>query len=390
MLTLSIVARLPLAMFSIGLLVHAQRVTGSFAAAGLVTAAYAIALGIGGPALGRVVDRRGQTLVLAVTSSVSLALLVAIALLPAGVPLGVLLALSAGIGLATPPVGACVRTLLTDARAFAVEASAVELCWVFGPPLALGAGALFSTGAALVGAGAVLLAGTLAFAAHPASRAWRPATDGEGRVASAGGERGAASAGAASSRSPRRGALGSPALRALVLVMGSVGAIFGATEIGVTTAADALGNAAAAGPLLGVWGMGSLLGGVWLARRGGIAPLVPLLLVLAAGHTALAGAAVNVFVLALGLLVGGAAIAPTYAVVYGLVERAAPAGTVTEAFAWLATAVSVGAALGSALAGTVADAFGPSAVFVIAGVAGALALAAGSTRTARTPAVDCA
>src|SRR3954447_21956610 len=179
MLALSIVPRLPLAMFGIGLLVHAQRLTGSFAAAGLVTAAYAIALGIGGPVLGRLVDRRGQTAVLTVAAGVSLALLLATAALPHGVALWPLIALAAGIGLATPPVGACVRTLLTHPRAFAVEASAVELCWVFGPPLALGTGALFSTGAALVAAGVVLLGGTLAFAAHPASRAWRPVAHAE-------------------------------------------------------------------------------------------------------------------------------------------------------------------------------------------------------------------
>ena len=77
MLTLSIVARLPLAMFSIGLLVHAQRLTGSFAAAGLVTAPYAVALGAGGPLLGRVVDRRGQTLVLVAAAGVSAVLLAA-------------------------------------------------------------------------------------------------------------------------------------------------------------------------------------------------------------------------------------------------------------------------------------------------------------------------
>src|SRR3954469_1531148 len=174
MLTLSIVARMPLAMFSLGLLVHAQRLTGSFAAAGLVTAAYAIALGVGGPLLGRLVDRRGQTMVLTSTACVSLVMLLVIAALPHGVALWALIVPAAGIGFATPPVGACMRALLTDPRAFAVEASAVELCWVFGPPLALGAGALISTGAALVGAGAVLLGGTLAFAAHPASRAWRP------------------------------------------------------------------------------------------------------------------------------------------------------------------------------------------------------------------------
>jgi MFS family permease len=60
----SILARLPLAMLSIGLLVHAQHLTGSFAAAGVVTGVYAIALGVGGPLLGQLVDRRGQTSVL--------------------------------------------------------------------------------------------------------------------------------------------------------------------------------------------------------------------------------------------------------------------------------------------------------------------------------------
>ena len=225
MLTLSIIARLPLAMFSIGLLVHAQHLTGSFAAAGLVTAAYALALGVGGPLLGRVVDRRGQTLVL-LAAAVRLGLPARGDRAAAGrCRAAVVIALAAGIGFATPPVGACVRTLLSDPRAFAVEASAVELTWVFGPPLALGAGALFSTGAALAGAGAVLVGGTLIFAAHPSSRGWRPAPK------QAGG-----------------GALRSPAMRTLALVMLAVGVVFGAVEIGVATAGEALGSAAAAGP----------------------------------------------------------------------------------------------------------------------------------------------
>src|SRR4051812_28316239 len=245
MLTLSIVARLPLAMFSIGLLVHAQRVTGSFAAAGLVMAAYAVALGLGGPVLGRVVDRRGQTVVLLGAATTSAALLCAIAVVPEGVPLPVLVALALGIGLATPPVGACLRTLLRDPAAFAVEASAVELTWVFGPPLVLSAGALFSTGAALAGAGLVLLASTAAFAAHPSSRAWRPATN--------------------VSR-PRGGSLRTPAMQTLALVLLCVGVLFGAVEIGVAAASDALGATAAAGPLLGVWGVGSLAGGALAAR----------------------------------------------------------------------------------------------------------------------------
>jgi hypothetical protein len=52
LLTTSIIARLPLTMLSIALLVHVQHLTGSFALAGVVMAAYASAIGVGGPLLG--------------------------------------------------------------------------------------------------------------------------------------------------------------------------------------------------------------------------------------------------------------------------------------------------------------------------------------------------
>ena len=58
-------------------------------------------------------------------------------------------------------------------------------------------------------------------------------------------------------------------MRTLVLALGSAGLLFGATEVAVTAAADALGGTAAAGPLLGLWGVGSLIGGIVVARAGG-------------------------------------------------------------------------------------------------------------------------
>ena len=180
----SVIARLPLAMLGIALLIHAQHLTGSFAAAGLVAGAYAVATGVGGPLLGRLVDRRGQTVVLVPSVLATAALLGVAAALPAGAPLALVVALAAGIGLATPPLGACVRTLLpglvdddTVRVAYAVDATAVELTWVFGPPLAFAVGALWSTGGALAASGAVMLLGTVAFAAQPASRGWRPAAE---------------------------------------------------------------------------------------------------------------------------------------------------------------------------------------------------------------------
>src|SRR5215475_9829385 len=83
----SLVARLPLAMLGIALLVDAQHLTGSFADAGVVAAVYGIALGVGAPILGRLIDRRGPTVVLLVSAAVSAVLLAAVASLTKGTPL---------------------------------------------------------------------------------------------------------------------------------------------------------------------------------------------------------------------------------------------------------------------------------------------------------------
>jgi MFS family permease len=252
----SIIARLPPAMLSIGLLVHAQHLTGSFAAAGVVTGVYAMAVGVGGPRLGQLVDRRGQTSVLLGSASVAAVLLVAIALLPAGTPLAVLIALATGIGLAEPPVGACLRTqlpaLLPDPGAvrvaYALEASVVELTYIFGPPLALCIGALWSAGAALAVGGVVLLAATAAVAAQPASRGWKPAP---------------------ADRRPRGGSMRTPAMQTLVIVLVAVGVLLGADEVAVTVAARTLDGTTAAAPLLALWGAGSFIGGLLVTRLGG-------------------------------------------------------------------------------------------------------------------------
>ena len=131
-------------------------------------------------------------------------------------------------------------------------------------------------------------------------------------------------------------------------------------------------------PLFAVWGAGSFIGGLLVARLGGgartAAGLALLLGALTAGHLALIPADGNVLALGAVLLVAGAAIAPTEATLYAMVDNAAPDGTITEAFAWLATAMAVGNAAGAAGAGIVADRAGPAAAFALAGAAGALAL----------------
>ena len=370
----SILARLPLAMFSIALLVNAQHLTGSFAVAGMVSGAYAIAAAAAAPLLGRLVDRCGQTTVLVAGATVTALMLVATGLAPASTPPAALVALAAAAGMATPPLSACVRTLLpgmvTDPSRlpalFAFESTVLEVTFVLGPPLALGVGAIWSTGAALASAGIVMLAATLAFAAQPASRAWRPDPD-----------------------APRRrgGSLRSPAILTLALIEIATGAVFGATEVGVTAAAKALGSTAAAGPLLGLWGLGSLFGGIAATRLGGSARrsggVILLLTALAVVHGALTFATGSVLAMAAVILLAGATIAPTAASLYAMVDRFAPAGTHTEAFSWVETAGLTGAALGAAVAGPLVQSAGPTAAFAFGGAAGAVAVVIAFARSHR-------
>jgi MFS family permease len=372
----SIFARLPFAMFSLALLVHARDVTGSYAIAGLVTGAYAVASAISAPMLGALVDRRGQTPVLVGGAAVTAAALVADGLLGAGAPSPLLVALGAVTGLSTPPLAACVRALLPAITPdpgrlpalFALESTVLEVTFVAGPPLALGLGSVWSSGGALIVCGLVMLGGTLGFAAQRPSRRWQPEPVG----------------------SPRRGgSLRAPAMRTLVAISLGTGTVFGATEVGVTASAHALGAATAAGPLLGLWGAGSLIGGIVATRLGGAARdargLIPLLAALAISHGALILTTGSVVAAAVVITLAGATIAPTASSIYAMVDAAAPAGTRTEAYSWLLTASLVGASVGMGAAGALAQHAGARAVFALAGVAGCLAALAAVLGAHRLP-----
>ncbi len=368
LLASSLIARLPLAMFSLAILVHARELSGSFAVAGLASSAYAIFGAISAPAVGRVIDRTGQTRVLLAGSAASAGLLIGLGLLGRDASPVLIIGLAAAAGLTTPPLPACVRTLLPAIvadpsqlpRLFALESTALEVTFVIGPPLVLGVGAICSPGAALVMSGLVLLAGTVAFALQPPSRRWRPALIPD---------------------QPRRGSssLTSPAIRALVVISFGMDVVFGATEVGVTATAQHLADAAAAAPVLALWGLGSLIGGVVATRLAGSAGsgrrLLVLIAALAITHGALTLCTGSLMAAGAVILLAGATIAPTASIVYEMVDRSAPAGTATEAFSWVAAADATGAAIGAAVAGILVQDFGPVAAFALAGIAGALTAA---------------
>jgi predicted MFS family arabinose efflux permease len=172
-------------------------------------------------------------------------------------------------------------------------------------------------------------------------------------------------------------------VRTLMLVFLLLGATFGSVEVAVPVAAEAAGRPGASGVLLGVWGLGSLLGGLAAARAGAAADparrLAALLAALAAGHLLLT-LTTEPLPLAGLLLAAGLALSPAMAVAFAMVEGLAPPGTVTEAYTWLSTGIAAGLALGAVASGALAEAHGAGSAFAAAGAACALAAVAGALR----------
>jgi hypothetical protein len=100
--------------------------------------------------------------------------------------------------------------------------------------------------------------------------------------------------------------------------------------------------------------------------------LAVLLLGWGAAHAAI-GAAGSPTALGLLLLLAGATIAPTFVCANGMLDRLAPAGTLTEAFTWTSTGMTVGVAAGSALAGALVESASPGVAMGLLGAGGVLA-----------------
>src|SRR3954447_9852703 len=173
-----LVARLPISMTSLGVVLLVSARTGSYSVAGGVSAAYVAASAVGAVPLARLVDRRGQSVVLGPAVTLSVA---ALAMLMVAVERGwptpwahVFAALS---GLAMPNVGAAVRArwaYVVEERslldtAFALEAVNDEVVFVVGPALTTFLATSVDPLPGLVAAGAAAFVGTWAFVAQRAT-----------------------------------------------------------------------------------------------------------------------------------------------------------------------------------------------------------------------------
>jgi MFS family permease len=156
----------------------------------------------------------------------------------------------------------------------------------------------------------------------------------------------------------------------------ALGSLFGSAEVVTVAFADEAGRPAAAGPLLAVWALGSMLAGLitgalsWRASplrrfKAGVLSLAvtmtPLALIDSVG------------LLAVGLFLAGFAISPSMIAAIAVVEETVPPSRLTEGIAWMTTGLAAGVAPGAALAGWVVDHSGASAGYLVAALSGYLA-----------------
>ena len=366
-LTASIVGRLSLGTTSLALLLLVRETSGSYAVAGLVSGAYALAFGLFGPSVARLADRTGPVLALRVTALLHPALLgLAVLAARADLPLPVLLLPTVAAGATVPPLGPVMRALWADAlrgpalaTAYSLESVVVELCFVAGPLLVASLTVLLDPSAPVVASGLLACVGGLWLSLTARVRAVSPHDERHG--------------------SPF-GPLSSPAVRALLLTVAGVGATYGAGEVAVPAFVEEQGaRASSAGVLLAVWAVGSVVGGLLyggLDLRTPHRSQLPVLVTALAVGTALPLLATGTTTLGLALFVFGLTIAPFSACNSVLLGRAAPAGTVTEAFAWSTSMIFGGAALASGLSGVLVERSGSTAALLVTAAAGLLALVA--------------
>lgn len=365
-----LLARLPMGMIGLGLLLLVRDSGGSYAAAGAVSGAYFIATAVGAPVAGRLVDRRGQTQILLPRAAIFPALLGgACALAVVDAPLALIGVCAAAAGALMPPVGASLRALwprlFADAElraaAYALEASLQEIIFIAGPLLVAVLAGAVSPVLALAVAAATGGIGTLLIAGSEPVRAWRPD---EQRAASI------------------LGALESPGVRTIVSLSLCLGLGFGATEVAFPAFAEGHGGAELGSVPISLFAAGSLVGGLIVGAR---VSVTSLRLLRAAAGLLVVGLALPLLgwslpSMALFAFLAGLPIAPVVMAAYGLIDAVATPGTAAEAFAWISTAVFVGFSVGTAVGGVLIDQVGVRASLALgtAGVAlGALLVAVG-------------
>ena len=350
------VMRLPLAIYPIGLVLIISARDGRYQFAGVLSACYIAGNCVGHPLLARLVDRYGQRRVIHPACVAHVVSVVALALLVrarAADPALVLPAFAAGLSYLD--TGSLVRARWSHVlagraeltTAYSVESTLDELIFIIGPLVATLIATQLTPVLVLYLALALVIAGGARLAAlrstepppHAASPGRRP-----------------------------------PVLRqrgmTLLCVAGAfMGAVFASAEVSMVAFCGQHHHRGLSGVVLAAMAGGSAVAGFVYGARPRTAPLLLRLrhqAIVFAVLPAVLFAAPNVPALVPCAFVVGLGIAPLLITSFGLIERIAPPGSLTEALAWFSTGLNAGYGAGAAVVGGIADAAGARAAFAVA------------------------
>jgi MFS family permease len=359
-----LVARLPISMTGLGIVLLVQAATDSYGVAGAVSAAFAVANAVIAIVMGRLVDRLGQGVVLAAASVVyGVSMVALVAAVEADWPIAVTYVAAALAGAALPPIGSCVRArwsyvLQQPAEvqtAFALEAVFDECVFIIGPILV----AVLATNVSpVLGLGVAIFAGVFGSLAFAAQRGTEPPAHPHDRSTGV--------------RQPMPWRTVVP----LAVVCLALGILFGAAEVTTVAFSDEHGHQGWAGGLLAIWALGSLLAGV---VSGAVASKTGPAVRVRWGAFGMACAMAPLYfvdsfaLMAALLLVGGVAIAPTMIATLSLTERTVPVSRLTEGMAIMHTGIVAGVAPGATISGFVVDHSGASTAYLVSLAAGVVA-----------------
>ncbi len=352
----ALVARLPISMIGLGIVLLVSLQTGSYALAGALSAVGALCNAVIGPFPARLLDRFGQARVLPwLTSAHVAALTLFVVLVLERAPVGLLFLTAAVQGALMPSIGALVRArwahlLIADPKrlrtAFAYESVVDEVIFVVGPPLATMLAITLADWSALAACALLISVGTVLLVPQRGSE---PPAAGTGH-------RGG------------RGAIRYPGMPAIVAAFVLLGGLFGAFEVTTVAFTAERGEQGAAGILLAVYSFSSGAAGLAV---GALKTGIDLHRQLTLGAAVLAlttvpfGLVHSLWLLGVVCLLAGLAVSPVLISGFALVAQLVPARRLTEGLVWTNAGLGVGISMAAAGAGAVIDSRGASTAYLI-------------------------
>jgi MFS family permease len=360
-------ARLPLSMLGIGLVLLIESTTGSYATAGAVAGVFGLTSALASPSVSRAVDRFGQARVMLPAIGVHVSgLILLLVCAQTEAPRWTVFVAAVIAGLSIGSIGALVRARWSFAlsgherettllhTAYSLESVIDEVVFVGGPLLVT---LLATRLAPIYGLIAAVLSVSVGGTLLMLQRSTEPPPSG---------------------LRPRRGTgvMRAPGMVVLCLVMVCVGVIFGSIEVLAVAFADERHHLDRAGWVLAAAALGSLLSGLgygavqWRAPAGRQFRIGVVLLTIGLAPLLLAH---NLPQMAIIFFVAGFAISPTLISGNALVQEIVDPARLTEGLTWTNSGIGVGIALGAALAGAVVDAAGTQRGFTVPVLAGLVA-----------------